>query len=187
MNIGLSQRILHYNNTAYDCLEHGWHSLLSNHTLFSIPNILEVDHKETVRACDLIVFTGGDASAMRTITETRLLTECYQQNTAVLGVCHGALFINQLEGGANTECENHSGTQHSVTLDGAKQMVNSYHSFAIEQLASKLVPTGWADDKSIESFKHQALNVWGLIWHPERMKEPVLPMDLRRFLNERND
>ena len=50
MKIGLSQRILHYNNTAYDCLEHGWYNLLSGHTLFCIPNIIDQDYKKIAAA-----------------------------------------------------------------------------------------------------------------------------------------
>ena len=105
MNIGLTQRILHYNNIAYDCLEHGWYNLLNGHTLFSIPNKIEQDYEKLVSSLDFIIFTGGDASPHRLIVETRLLTQCYLQYKPVLGVCHGAFFINELEQGSNGHIE----------------------------------------------------------------------------------
>ena len=77
MKIGLSQRILHYNNTAYDCLEHGWYNLLSGHTLFCIPNIIDQDYKKIVSDLDMVIFTGGDASPHRVLVETKILTQCY--------------------------------------------------------------------------------------------------------------
>ena len=187
MNIGLSQRILHYKNRAYDCLEHGWFNLLSDHTLFSIPNNTKLNFAPIVKDLDLVIFTGGDASLERTVCETRLLTECYKQRTAALGVCHGAFFINQLEQGENNDIENHSDVEHTVTLSGEVHTVNSYHNIQIKQLGADLTPIAYSSDGSIEGFKHLTRAVWGLVWHPERMKEPVLPDDLRRFLNERND
>ena len=111
MKIGLSQRILHYNNTAYDCLEHGWYNLLSGHTLFCIPNIIDQDYKKIVSDLDMVIFTGGDASPHRVLVETKVLTQCYIQDKPVLGVCHGAFFINELEQGVNSTIENHYDTK----------------------------------------------------------------------------
>jgi len=79
MNIGLTQRIFHYNDFAYDCLEHGWYNLLSDHTLFNIANNPEQDFSNIIKDLDMVIFTGGDASSPRIITEIRLLTECYKQ------------------------------------------------------------------------------------------------------------
>jgi len=39
-----------------------------------------------------------------------------------------------------------------------------------------------ADDGSIEAFRHKNRKLWGLVWHPERMQDPVLPDDLRSFI-----
>ena len=69
MKIGLTQRILHYNNIEYDCLEHGWYQLLNNHTLFPIANDEQQYFKKLVEDLDVIIFTGGDASPKRLLTE----------------------------------------------------------------------------------------------------------------------
>lgn len=187
MNIGLSQRILHYNNVAYDCLEHGWYNLLSGHTLFCIPNNPNQDFAALVAPLDLIVFTGGDASPHRLLCETRTLTECYRQHKSVLGVCHGAFFINELEQGENGHIENHYNTKHDIVLEGKRHQVNSFHNNQIIDVGEDLQPIARAEDGGIEAFKHVSRPVWGLVWHPERMKDPVLPSDLRRFLNDRHD
>lgn len=183
MNIGLTQRIFYYNNIAYDCLEHGWQQLLSDHTLFSIANNPDQDFAELVKDLDFIIFTGGDASPPRLTTEIRLLTECYKQNKPVLGVCHGAFLINQLEEGINIECEGHYNTEHNVAMDGAINTVNSYHQNKILKLADGFDAVATTKEGDIEAYKHKQRNIWGIVWHPERMENPVLPKDLERFIN----
>ena len=182
MNIGLTQRILHYNNIAYDCLEHGWYNLLSDHTLSFIPNNVDQDHEKIVRDLDMVIFTGGDASPHRLLVETRLLTQCYIHQVPVLGVCHGAFFINELEQGVNGVIEKHQDTTHKLILESKEYEVNSYHSNQIIEVGKDLESIAHAEDGSIEGFKHKSRLVWGLVWHPERMENPVLPDDLRRFL-----
>lgn len=182
MNIGLTQRILHYNNVAYDCLEHGWYNLLSGHTLSFIPNNVDQDHEKIVRDLDMVIFTGGDASPHRLLVETRLLTQCYIQNKSVLGICHGAFFINELEQGVNGTVENHQDTEHKVILEDQECTVNSHHTNQIMEVGADLNAIAHADDGSIEAFKHKIRPVWGLVWHPERMEVPVLPSDLRSLI-----
>ena len=182
MKIGLTQRILDYNKIAYDCLEHGWYTLLSGHTLLNIANQPEQDFSELVSTLDLIIFTGGDASPKRFLTEVRLLTECYKQNKPVIGVCHGAFFINELEDGINQACEQHYNTEHTIVMENAVHTVNSYHSNQIAHVGAKFEATAHAEDGSIEAFKHKTKPIWGIVWHPERMQIPVLPQDVKKLL-----
>jgi N5-(cytidine 5'-diphosphoramidyl)-L-glutamine hydrolase len=182
MNIGLTQRILHYNNIAYDCLEHGWYQLLDSHTPLPIANNEEQNFQQLVDKLDLIIFTGGDASPRRLLTETRLLTECYKQNKPVLGVCHGAFFINQMEQGVNAECEGHYNTEHSIQMLGTEYQVNSYHNNKIVSVGSDYNIVATTDQNDIEAFKHKSRPIWGIVWHPERMEKPVLPKQIESFL-----
>ena len=182
MNIGLTQRIFYYNDIAYDCLEHGWQQLLGGHTLTSIANNPEQNFAKLVKDLDFIIFTGGDASPLRLKTEIRLLTECYKQNKPILGVCHGALLINQLEEGVNVECENHYNIEHDVLMDDEIHTVNSFHQNKILQLADGFDVVATTRGGDIEAFKHRKRNIWGIIWHPERMVNTVLPKDLERLL-----
>lgn len=183
MNIGLTQRILHYNNIAYDCLEHGWYNLLNGHTLFCVSNKIDQDYVKLVSNLDLIIFTGGDASPHRLIVETKLLTQCYLQYKPVLGVCHGAFFINELEQGSNGHIDNHVNTTHDIVLENQTCSVNSYHNIQLVELGKDLTPIAHASDGSIEGYRHKNRMLWGLAWHPERMENPVLPNELKRILS----
>ena len=183
MNIGLTQRIFSHNNIAYDCLEHGWQQLLGGHTLFSIANNPEQDFAKLIKDLDLIIFTGGDASPKRFLTEVRLLTECYKQNKSILGVCHGALFINQLEEGTNVECEGHHNTKHDIIMYDKTYNVNSFHTNKITKVGKDFDVIATTVDGDVEAFKHKTKPVWGIVWHPERMQKAVLPNEVERLLN----
>jgi len=183
MNIGLTQRILHYNNIAYDCLEHGWYNLLNDHTLFNIPNKIDQDYENLVSNLDFVIFTGGDASPHRLICETKLLTQCYLQYKPVLGVCHGAFLINELEQGANGHIEKHTNTAHDLVLDAEHFTVNSYHNTQLKELGKDLSAIAYAHDGSIEGYRHKNRLLWGIVWHPERMQQAVLPKEVKRMLS----
>ena len=182
MNIGLTQRILNHNNFVYDCLEHGWYRLLSNHTLSPIANEEEQNFEQLVKSLDIIIFTGGDASPKRLVTEIRLLTECYKQNKPILGVCHGAFFINEMEEGTNEACEGHYNTEHEIIMDNKEYIVNSFHSNKIVKIGNDFDIVAVTKNGDIEAFKHKTKKVWGIVWHPERMTEAVLPNELRGLL-----
>ena len=130
----------------------------------------------------MIIFTGGDASPHRVLVETKVLTQCYIQDKPVLGVCHGAFFINELEQGVNSTIENHYDTTHKVILEDQEYEVNSYHTNQIKEVGADLNAIAHADDGSIEAFRHKKRKLWGIVWHPERMEEAVLPNDLKEFL-----
>ena len=183
MNIGLTQRIFYYNDIAYDCLEHGWQQLLGGHTLTSIANDPEQDFTKLVKDLDFIIFTGGDASPLRLKTEIRLLTECYKQNKPILGVCHGAFFINELEEGTNIECEGHHNTEHDIIMYDKTYKVNSFHTNKITKVGKDFDVIATTVDGDVEAFKHKTKPIWGIVWHPERMQEAILPNDLERLLN----
>lgn len=182
MKIGLTQRILNYNNIAYDCIEHGWYQLLHNHTLFIIANNEQQDFKQLIQDLDIIIFTGGDASPKRLLTEIRLLTECYKQNKHIIGVCHGAFFINELEDGINKECEGHHNTEHKIIMSGEEYTVNSFHTNKITKVGDNFEILATTEDGDIEAFKHKDKSIWGIVWHPERMSETILPKDLKSLL-----
>jgi len=180
MNIALTQRTLVHKNRAYDSLEQGWYSLLKNHTLFYVPNSL--DHKFNLDNIQLLIVTGGDDNPVRRIVETRLITECYIKNIPILGICHGALLLNDLEDGVCELIDNHLDTTHKINMQGVDYEVNSYHNTSISKLGSDLLSLATAEDNSIEAFRHRKRSVFGLMWHPERMENPILPSELSILL-----
>ena len=34
-----------------------------------------------------------------------------------------------------------------------------------------------------EAFKHNTLPIYGMLWHPERMDDPVLPPEVKKLLD----
>jgi len=183
MNIGLTQRIFVHNKFGYDCLEHGWQQLLGGHTLLPIANNPDQDLTELVKNLDIIIFTGGDASPKRLVTEIRLLTECYKQNKPIIGVCHGAFFINELEEGINVECDGHHNTEHDIIMYDKTYKVNSFHTNKITKVGKDFNVIATTVDGDVEAFKHKTKPVWGIVWHPERMQKAILPNDVESLLN----
>jgi len=180
MNIAITQRILLHKNRAYDSLDHGWYNLLKNHTLFYVPNTLHqiID----LTSIDLLLLTGGDDHPMRRLIETRLITQAYILNKPILGICHGALVINELEQGINDTIDNHSNISHKITLENKYYTVNSHHNMSLKKLGDDLQVIATAEDNSIEAFRHRKRSVFGLMWHPERMENPILPSELSILL-----
>jgi gamma-glutamyl-gamma-aminobutyrate hydrolase PuuD len=178
MNIAISQRELTIRGTAYDCLERGWYRLFEGDTIMPIPNLGTC----TLNKPDMLVISGGDPSEIREQTERECFEYALSENIPMLGVCHGAFFLNRMYCGVNGGVNGHQGTEHDVILEGNTYTVNSYHGVAIKELGNNLTPIAWAD-KHIEAFKHNELPIWGLVWHPERMGEPVLPKELKALIN----
>ena len=73
-------------------------------------------------------------------------------------------------GGKVVAIDNHAAVSHRVFEDGRLLgEVNSYHSFQVINLPISVEASSFADDGSIESFKHSNLPWFACMWHPERM------------------
>lgn len=48
-------------------------------------------------------------------------------------------------------------------------LVNSYHNFGIFTLGKDLEAVAYASDGSVEAFKHSSKNIFGIMWHIERI------------------
>ncbi|MDR3341923.1 MAG: gamma-glutamyl-gamma-aminobutyrate hydrolase family protein [Treponema sp.] len=106
----------------------------------------------------------------------------------ILGICLGHHVINEQEGGTTvenfkcTEGVEHMWIQHPVQttpgsmvhrLFGARFVINSRHNNRIGVLASSLRVTAVSPDGVIEAIEHQRLPVYGVQWHPERMRGDI--------------
>lgn len=178
MKILISQRDFHIppNNFLFDCLERSWYSFLGNHSLIPHGNIGKVD--ETIEF-DCLVLSGGSDSIARNITENNLFYHAIKLRKPILGVCHGAFAINELTGGVNQVDWNlvpsHDHCNHEVMMEGKKVVVNSYHGQTITQLGKGMIPIATHADGTIEAFQHEHLPIYGIVWHPERMENPIVP------------
>lgn len=124
----------------------------------------------------------------------------YRKKKPVLGICLGHQMINCYLGGSlegkfkfRTGVE-HMMYQHPVwaeresvlyALFGEVFWVNSRHNDKIDKMAEELCVTAWSEDGVIEAFEHVRLPIYGVEWHPERMRgdfrEPPEGPDMTEF------
>lgn len=131
---------------------------------------------------DCLVLTGGPDSIERHLTEDLLFKHAEKLGKPIVGFCHGAFAVNDLTGGTNGVIDGHVQTEHYVYMDGENHLVNSYHGQSIETIGDDMEVIALAGDDSIEAIKHKYKPIYGIVWHPERMKEPVLPDEVRSIL-----
>lgn len=184
MNIGLTQRIFYHKGRAYDGLEHGWYSFLRGHTLFTIANNTKQNFKDIAKNLDLLIITGGNDPDIRRITETKLSTEMMLLGKSIIGICHGAFLLTNLLGGIVEECEHHMDTEHLVFVDDKSQIVNSFHNYQITKVHKSAEVIATDIDNNCEAWIDK--NIAGIVWHPERMKEPYLPEKIKHIMDLNN-
>lgn len=184
MKILISQREILLTNSVgdtltFDGIERSWYKLLKHHIIIPVPNTVIIDTKIDF---DCLIISGGPDSVARHLTENALFTQAVRCNKPVIGICHGAFAINDLTGGINGTITGHAGSVHDIIMDGSTYQVNSYHNQSIAKLGENMLATAHDLDGNIEAFKHTHLNVHGIVWHPERMDNCVLPKDVAQLL-----
>lgn len=180
MKIGLSQRILYQNGIAYDASEHGWYNLLTGHNLFFIPNTMNQDFDVVANDLDSYIITGGDDSDLRRTVELRMASKMLERNKPVVGICHGAFLLAEMLGATVEEVKNHSGVDHPIFYHREVREVNSYHNLGILSMPDKVEIICRDYLGNIEAFVDG--NIAGIVWHPERMKEPWIPPEIAFML-----
>jgi GMP synthase-like glutamine amidotransferase len=166
-------------NFVFDALERSYYDFLHDHELLPAPNINKVVYNDY----DCLMLTGGPDSVARKQTENMLYDHAMSKGKPIIGICHGAFVINELAGGVNGSIEGHVGKDHSVTMGGKIYPVNSYHTQMIERLSDDFVSLAKDKDGNVEAFRHKELPVFGIVWHPERMLDPVLTDGVRDLLS----
>ena len=89
---------------------------------------------------------------------------------------------NDIAGGANGQIDGHVDKDIKIELEGRSYKVKCYHSQSVERLADDYEVTATDLDGTIEAFQHVTKPIHGIVWHPERMEEPVLPSAVRKIL-----
>jgi putative glutamine amidotransferase len=181
MNILISQRDVRIppSHFTFDALERSWYELFKKHNLIPVPNLGMID--ESIEF-DCLVLTGGPDSIERHTTEDLLFDHAIKLNKPIFGFCHGAFAVNDLTGGVNGYIDDHVQTDHEIIMDNSIYTVNSYHGQSIDKLGPDMEKVAMDLDGYTEAFKHKYKPIYGIVWHPERMKEPVLPNDVRSIL-----
>ncbi len=177
MKIAITQRQSEINGVTHDCLDPAWYTMLSSHELIPVPNLIGLDIQ-----VDMLIFSGGDNSKARSLAELICWSSAMKKEIPVLGVCHGAFLLNYLHDGLNKEVTGHRNIGHTIEMENKTHTVNSFHDVGIYTLGKDLETVAIGMDGSCEAFKHRDKNIWGLVWHPERMEIPVFPKDLSELL-----
>lgn len=164
---------------VFDALERSWNVFLKEHQLIPVPNLSKID--ENIEF-DCLVLTGGPDSIERHKTEDLLFYHALKLNKPIIGFCHGAFAVNDLTGGTNGSIEGHVQTEHEIIMENKIYTVNSYHGQSVEKLGSDMIKTAMDMDGNIEAFQHKTLPIYGVVWHPERMKQLVLPQEIKTIL-----
>ncbi|MBO4914750.1 MAG: gamma-glutamyl-gamma-aminobutyrate hydrolase family protein [Oscillospiraceae bacterium] len=121
-----------------------------------------------------------------------------ERGRPILGICRGEQLINVALGGTliqnmdgHGKLPDDSDSTHGVRTDdvelislfGGRFTVNSAHHQAIERLGEGLRAVAWAEDGTVEAIRHVSAPVFGVQWHPERLREKTGGWELiRRFL-----
>lgn len=119
--------------------------------------------------------------------ETELFAFFRAERRPILGVCRGCQLINVLLGGTlHQDITGHRDGKDDNFLHGSRSVdplllslygerfpINSTHHQAIDRLGEGLCAVQWADDGTVEAIRHEALPIFAVQWHPERLREPT--------------
>lgn len=181
MNIGLSQRIWYHNGLSYDALDSSWYAFLKKHQITAIQNRIDQNFDYLADTLDSFIITGGNDASIRRIVEIKLATAMMIRGKPVLGICHGAFLLTELLGGTIMSCNNHTNTNHTVIIDNTSITVNSFHTLQITNPPPAATVLAVDTEGYCESWIDNSLA--GIVWHPERMKSPVVPNDITILLH----
>ena len=181
MNIFISQIevIRPTRKFVFDALERAYYTLLSKHNLIPVPNSNIVPDNDY----DCLVLTGGPDSVARNKTENLLYEDAFKKGKPIVGICHGAFVINDICGGVNGYIDNHVDKEHTIKMYDKEYNVRCYHTQRIEKLPKDFIAIAYDLEGNPEAFKHKTLPIYGMLWHPERMENPVLPPEVKKLLD----
>lgn len=121
----------------------------------------------------LIITGGGNLEKYGGLTDKRekverqLIKYCIEKRVPVIGVCYGMQLITDFFGGKLVKIAGHVRTRHRIYGDYNAE-VNSYHNYAVKEPPSKFIALSYADDGTVEIFRHEKMPILGMMFHPER-------------------
>lgn len=121
----------------------------------------------------LIITGGGNLEKYGGLTDKRknmereLIKYCIKKRIPVIGVCYGMQLITDFFGGKLVKVMGHVRTRHRIYGDYNAE-VNSYHNYAVQELPSGFIALSYADDGTVEIFRHLEMPIFGIMFHSER-------------------
>jgi putative glutamine amidotransferase len=172
-----------------DCLDQAWAPLLHAADCLPIP----LPNDPTVAASmfwelpmDGLLLTGGNHLAPyggdapeRDETELRLLESALAcpEPLPILGVCRGMQLLQSAFGLALERVDGHVESEQTITIEGRRETVNSFHYWGTRATVPPLDVWATADDGVVKAIRHRDRPIVGIMWHPERLV-PIAERDL---------
>ena len=124
---------------------------------------------EELKINDLNILNANQISQKRDEYEGQIITYCLEESLPLLGVCRGAQRVAEYFGANFTRSDIHIG-KHSIQnlTTYQKRIVNSFHNYCIEKIREPLCGIAFAEDSTIEAFRHKHKPIFGVMWHIER-------------------
>ncbi len=162
-----------------DALDEAWQQLFlqMNTALVPVPNTPETVKLilERLRP-EAIILSGGNnpvsyggSALQRDLTDELLIQYGIEHDVPLLGVCRGMQSIALYFGGTLKKVEGHVAVRHEIEGETARE-VNSYHGYAVDQPGNQIKVTSRAKDGTVEAICHETYRMYGIMWHPERVK-----------------
>jgi putative glutamine amidotransferase len=127
---------------------------------------------------DIKLFSRQSKDIFRGDLENYYLNLAIKKKISFVGICYGAQFLANKFKAKIVKDKKHVKKNHYIySSNKKKKSVNSFHNYKITTLKNNLQPLYFAEDKSIEAFKHKKLKIIGIMWHPER-ERPFKKFDI---------
>lgn len=180
MRIGLSKSVIIHDSVVYDAIEQGWYLTIPGHSLFCVPNTINQDFELMANDLDSLIITGGAENSVRRSVELELATKMIARGKPVVGIARGAFLTAEMIGGTIEPIANHNGVDHPIFYHREVREVNSNHDYCIKSLpeSANVVCLDYLGNP--EAFING--NIAGVVWNPERMKEPWIPPEIAYML-----
>tara|TARA_B100000963_G_scaffold345896_1_gene350508 strand:+ start:50 stop:649 length:600 start_codon:yes stop_codon:yes gene_type:complete len=184
MRIGIVPSIKSfYKDDKSYVLDTNWYSFLEK--IYKKSDIKIITNNKIKFNFDLVIISGGNDSLkfskkkcdlLRNRIDNFVIKECLRKKIRLIGICWGAIKINEYFKGSTKKVKNHVKKNHYLKINTDKFgiskeniKVNSYHNFGIDKLGKNLnVGFRCAKDNSIEMYYNEKKKIFGIMWHPER-------------------
>ena len=112
-------------------------------------------------------FLGGGAPERDEI-DRACIELALHKDLPLLGVCRGMQSIQAHYSAEFSAVKGHVCPRMTISEQGRRRNVNSYHNWGCIDVPEPLVVTARADDGVIKAVRHQSAKMKGIMWHPER-------------------
>lgn len=180
--------------TAYperrDCLDQNWSAFLAQagYLPLILPNRLDLVAQLLYQVSVAgVVLTGGNSPVAyqgdapeRDAVDSFLIQWASNNSLPLLGVCRGMQSLQLAFGQDLQAVAGQIQSTQDIWIKNKKHAVNAYHNWGTYHSVPELEVWASDDDGMVKAVKHEQSQLWGIMWHPERLK-PFRSEDLSLF------